>query len=273
MAGTPTHAGCFHRFVQAPDGSTVCSKCGAVMPPVEVVPGPAGKRPLAKRIVSDRAFVLLAVLIGAVLAAIFLPKVLGRVPAPEPSAEKPQVINLAQEPEQTMLEKHTLLTKGQGFTLLALARYRICARVMEKSVNGGYGPTMKNIYPIDVALAWGDFAITDYDRYLEYEYLEDKNKTRTFWMASRDNTAPPIPFEYIGTHFSNNHVCPANENIYNAVARLKKKQDVIMEGYLARTTLYDSEPYDSSLTRGDDGPGACESFYVEKIQVGQEVYK
>ncbi|MBU4179087.1 MAG: hypothetical protein KJ625_03985, partial [Actinobacteria bacterium] len=78
---------------------------------------------------------------------------------------------------------------------------------------------------------------------------------------------------YVMSHLSNNHVCPATENIYNALVRLKKGQEMLLQGYLVRAQAADGRVMSSSLTRDDDEGGACECFYVERLQVEDKVYE
>lgn len=73
---------------------------------------------------------------------------------------------------------------------------------------------------------------------------------------------------------SNNHVCPASRNLYNAVKSLKKGDVVLLQGYLASSVGVNGQRIlSSSLTRDDTDAGACEAFYVQRLQVGYQVYK
>ena len=75
------------------------------------------------------------------------------------------------------------------------------------------------------------------------------------------------------THVSNNHIFPANENIYNAVAGLEKDGEVLLSGYLVDVMDFEGNRMTTSMTRSDSDAGACECFYVNYVQVGGRVYE
>lgn len=46
-----------------------------------------------------------------------------------------------------------------------------------------------------------------------------------------------------------------------------------VRGLLVNARRDDGFYWNSSLSREDDGPGACELVWVEEIQIGREVYR
>ena len=64
--------------------------------------------------------------------------------------------------------------------------------------------------------------------------------------------------------FSNNHIIPSSTEIRSQVFGLKKGDKVRLSGYLV-TVRYGGIQLVSSSTRSDFGDGACEVFYVTKV--------
>jgi hypothetical protein len=86
------------------------------------------------------------------------------------------------------------------------------------------------------------------------------------WLMFQISADAPWGGGYFNAHVSNNHVCPASENLYNALMSLK--------GYLAVSYSPGGQRVlGSSLSRSDTDAGACEAFFVQKLRVGDEVYK
>ena len=55
---------------------------------------------------------------------------------------------------------------------------------------------------------------------------------------------------------------------------VKDGDNVYLEGFLAESEREDGEPIlSSSMARNDTAAGACECFYVTRLQVGDKVYK
>jgi hypothetical protein len=209
---------------------------------------------------------LLSATVGAYKGAEFL---FDRPAVSTVSTENLSIVNLLEEPEQTMLEEARLLyERNDGFQVYAIAEYKIQGIVLEKSVNEKYGG--ESIYPIDVAIIWGEQAKTNYKKYLDTHYTNTiTNTNRTLWVTLKKDAPNGWSLDEITNHISNNHISPANANIYKAISSLKDGDVVILEGYLLRTEWY-GHTKDSSLSRTDSD---CEDFYVEKIQIGNTVFQ
>jgi len=77
-------------------------------------------------------------------------------------------------------------------------------------------------------------------------------------------------------HSANNHIVPVNENVGRAVKSVKKKDAVVLEGYLVNIQgSYKGRDvrWNSSLSRTDTGNGSCELFYVTKVRIESKVYE
>ena len=231
---------------------------------------PAHARKGSTAIKAVAAATILLVFAAAVYAAFFRDS----TPAPIPNGEIPGAIDVLQEPEQIPVENGEVIHEREDhLKYTAVAEYRISAKVMAVAVNCDFGESSSG-FPIDLALVWGKLATTDYDEFLEYSH--DNIWIDNQWLNVRyrgDSLPDGMTGAYAMSHISNNHVFPASGNIYNALVRLRKGQEVLLEGYLVFTTPVDGRGMNSSLTRDDMDGGACECFFVEKLQVEEDVYE
>ena len=234
------------------------------------VPEPAQGRGGSTVIKAVAAATILLVLAAAVYAIFFR----NSTPAPIPTGETAEAINIQQDPEQILIEKGEIIHEREDhLEYIALAEYRISAKVMAIVVNRDYGESRSG-FPIDLALVWGKLATYDYDEFLDYTH--DKIWIDNQWLnVSYGNDSLPdgMTGAFVMSHISNSHVYPASENIYNALVGLKKGQEVLLEGYLVSTKPVDGRGMSSSLPRDDQDAGACECFYVERLQVEDKVYE
>ena len=147
-----------------------------------------------------------------------------------------------------------------GYDLTAVAAYALSARVLHTK---HYWADGNDLVPYDVALGWGrmsDQAVLDQhkisqsNRFFFYEWQHE----------------PPIPLPEIVCHAANNHVIAANSAVAAAIGRLRRGQFVQMRGYLVNVTRPDGFHWNTSLSRTDNGNGACEIFYVESINVSDD---
>lgn len=207
------------------------------------------------------------------LVVLFGIKLANRVPAPVASGAAGE-IDIMNDPVQREMTNAGPVynVAGRGMAV-PLASYSIAAKVMGVHIDRRFEQD-ESLFPIDLALIWGKVAQTDYDKYIEYHFdnLWIYNQWLEFQVDPEKQPAS-ISDADILYHISNNHIFPANKNIYNAVANLKHNQKVLMQGYLVRATNANGATMLSSLSRQDEGAGACECFFVTKIQVGDHAYQ
>lgn len=184
-------------------------------------------------------------------------------------ASKPFFMDTS-SPMQDDSHKYALINMmgdGYKFTIEPLAEYRAGVMVAGKEhySEGWQG----KIAPYDLIFVWGDLAEPEFDHYMDY------------WQSDRRyyyQFGPESPFDtrFASTHSSNNHIIPANENVLKGIERIREKQGVILEGYLVNINgeYRGGEFYwRTSLTRKDTGDGSCEVFYVERVQIGEDVFE
>ena len=179
---------------------------------------------------------------------------------PRPALRHPPGVLVAAEPEQHLISGRPLPVQ-RGWTLTAAATYTIHARVLHTR---RYWDDGSALVPYDVALGWGpmsDQAVLD--------RLKISQSTRFMFYQWADT--PPIPGKEIGCHSSNNHIIAASPEVAAAIRKLRVGQIATLHGYLVNATGPDGGHWNTSLSRTDDGPGACELFYVESALAEDDV--
>ncbi|MFZ4403052.1 MAG: hypothetical protein ACOYOK_03030 [Pseudobdellovibrionaceae bacterium] len=149
-----------------------------------------------------------------------------------------------------------ILYKNQ--ILQPLADYKIKGRLL--SAEKYWLDATADISPIDLCLGWNHLS--------DSTYLEDltisQNSRFCFYRYNSEFSLNP---EEIKVSISNTHIIPANAVIKKQVDRLRIGQVVELSGQLVRVDQRNGQEWMSSLTRDDEGPGACEIMYVTNIRI------
>ncbi len=179
---------------------------------------------------------------------------------PQSALRHPPGVLIAAEPVQRLIAAQPL-GDVHGFQLTAVATYVIQARVLRTK---RYWADGADLVPYDVALGWGpmsDQAVLD--------RLDVSQGNRFFFYEWQNE--PPIPEREIACHAANHHVIAANPQVAGVIRKLRAGQVVKLRGYLVNATKPDGFRWPTSLTRTDTGNGACELFYVEAAEAGNDV--
>jgi len=204
-----------------------------------------------------------------VLIMLFL-SLLSGCERPKMTGVETDEIDTSQDPVQTPYKADEPIikeVKKGHFTIIPVAEYKISGVVVGK---GAYSSDWDGeISPVDLAIAWGKLAEPGSNWYVTY--------TQGYrWYFYQYKPESPFDNAYIICHSSNNHIIPANENIRRAVKAVKKKDKVVLEGFLVNLKgIYKERPvtWNTSLSRTDSGNGSCELFYVSKVRIDTEVYE
>jgi len=189
---------------------------------------------------------------------------------PEPTEVEHGEIDASQDPIQTSTDQKDIIVleiEDGIFELTPMAAYKASVMVMSKETYS-YG-WMGKVVPIDLALAWGKLIEPEYDKHIDYSQGD------RYYFFEYDSESP-LNAGYIGKHSANHHIIPATENILKALKSIKKKQKVVLEGFLVylRGTYKGEEVFwNSSLKRDDHGDNACELFFVDRVRIGNYVYE
>lgn len=157
-------------------------------------------------------------------------------------------------PLQTPVPAHIAPVQLEAALLMPRAGFSIDARVLSTRLyRTGRESTLS---PIDLALGWGpmrDDALLD-----QFEFEQSAR------FLSYGLERPPVGLTYddITVSAANMHVIPADRTVANALKRLRPGDRVRVDGWLVDAESADGWRWPTSLTRADNGAGACELIYV-----------
>lgn len=171
--------------------------------------------------------------------------------------DHPPGVLVPREPVQGELIERPRAYPVGDWTLTPLATYRIDARVLSKK-RYRFDATA-DISPYDLLLGWGPMSDS---AVLQSLHLSQGNRFgRWRWSCE-----PPLPPSEINRHAANTHLIPANDAVLGRISSLRPGSLVRIEGELVEARHpRGGRPWRSSLTRTDQGAGACEIIYVRSI--------
>jgi hypothetical protein len=179
-------------------------------------------------------------------------------------------IDTSQDPVQMSYASDQPIIKefrSGRFTMIPLAEYKISGVMVSKKT---YSSNWDGkVSPIDLAIAWGKLAEPENDRYITYSQGYR-------WYHYKWREGSPVDHSYVISHSSNNHIIPANENIYRAIKTIKAKDRVVLKGLLVNlkgTYKGQTVTWNTSLSRTDTGNGSCELFYVTYVRIETKIYE
>jgi hypothetical protein len=168
----------------------------------------------------------------------------------------PPGVLVDKDPVQTPIGPDDKPFEYGHFHLQPLAHFVIDARVLHRKIYRY--DRQAALVPVDLAVGWGpmsDQAVLD--------QLEISQSARFFWYQWQRQ--PPIPREQIVSHATNLHLIPADRAIARKCSSLRSGNLVHLSGLLVEATGPEIGTWRSSLSRTDDGNGACELVWVEEI--------
>ncbi|MHC1685391.1 MAG: hypothetical protein AB6733_21030 [Clostridiaceae bacterium] len=211
---------------------------------------------------------IFVIVIGLVIY--FGHSIYSKINGPNLSNTATEKVNIENEPIQSKIKNINKINKNiddMKIIISPVVNYSISAEV--KSTEDYSSGWNSKISPVDLALAWGKLNDKNVDKYISYS---QSNR----WCYYTYKEECPVDSSYIDTHSSNNHIIPANDNLWRAAKAVKKGDVVKLDGYLVNVQCDangQNFTWNSSTTRNDTGDGACEVFYVNEITIGDKVYK
>lgn len=205
-----------------------------------------------------------------VAVSVFFLLILSGCDRPHLSGTETEEIDLSRDPLQTpcfSAEPITKETEDGLLTLTPVAGYKVSGVVVSRKAYGDGWESQ--ISPIDLAIVWGKLAESEYDRYIEYS---QENR----WYFFRYKEGSPFDHDFVVTHSGNHHMIPDTGNVHRALQLIRKKDKVVLEGYLVNVKgTYKGRAvfWNTSLSRSDTGNGSCEIFYVSKVRIDTKVYE
>jgi hypothetical protein len=158
-------------------------------------------------------------------------------------------------PVQVDLPAPAILQRG-AFTLRTRAHFDVTARVLAREDYDH--DALAPLVPVDLALGWGR--------------MSDSAVLATIDIAQADRfyywhtPAFAIPRDEIARSSANMHMIPADPAIDRALHRVRPGQVVHIDGFLVDVDRSDGVYWRTSMTRDDEGAGACEIIYVESLR-------
>lgn len=175
--------------------------------------------------------------------------------------------------------------KKNTFVLKRMAEYSITGLTVATNTNFFLRDVLRTDFDevclMDIGLVWGDIASTNFvKKYLNLKSKKTLGQSRTLFVSTKKNFRDSgIQWEYAKTHISHTHLIPANTNVMSALLKVKKYNNVKLDGYLVDiyTDMGDVISR-TSLSRADNNPrsrgsGACEIMYVTKVQIERKIYE
>ncbi len=155
----------------------------------------------------------------------------------------------------------TLLSNGEQFefrgaTLTKVASYIITGRVL--STRQYYSGLETKVSSVDLALGWSllaESAIVDQLNFMQ-------NDRRLYYQSK---SLIPLTTDQIAANSSNNHIIAANDGVEDTIEGLQKDDVITLRGYLVNVRYGDNWHWDTSLSRTDEGDGACEIMFVTEV--------
>ncbi len=165
---------------------------------------------------------------------------------------------IAPQPPVQEILKDAPVFEFKNHAITPLARIAIQARVL--STKTYWFDSSSKLSPIDLALGWGSMSdsivlsklrVTQSGRWYEYSWKND----------------PPLDPAIISVCSANMHMIPSTPEIRKKLLSIHRGDIVEIVGLLVAISGSDGFKWSSSLTRTDQGGGACEVVYVESLEI------
>jgi len=166
-----------------------------------------------------------------------------------------QELSHARPPIQQDFNGSLTPIRAGEFWLTPVAGFEIEARVLSRK-NYRFGQEAR-LSPMDLAVGWGPMAQDDV-----LEHISIRQSGRFGYWSARDL---PIPSREINHSFANIHIIPAGEEIAADLRQIGQDENIRLAGYLVNVHTDNGWRWDTSLTRTDTGPGACEILLVTRV--------
>ena len=169
----------------------------------------------------------------------------------------PPGVLITEEPEQTPVTPNDQPLATGAFQLQPLAHFSLKARVLHRKIYRY--DRQAALVPVDLAVGWGlmsDQAVLD--------RLEISQSARFFWYEWHGQ--PPVAREQIVSHATNLHLIPSSRDLASRCKSLRSGELIYLRGLLVEAHGPGIGTWRSSLTRMDDGNGACELVWLEELE-------
>lgn len=145
---------------------------------------------------------------------------------------------------------------GIKYTITPVTSYEISAKV--KSIK--LYQDNNRLSQMDICAVWGELA--------SESNLSYSQRSRFCYVdAIGDIQIDKERFGFLSTYkLSNNHIIPANDTISSDLNTIKVEDNIKLTGYLVNVDGDEGYQWKTSLSRHDEGYGACEIIYVTEVK-------
>ncbi len=170
--------------------------------------------------------------------------------------KRPRGVLAVEEPEQNLISQPRPWPY-KNYQITPLADFHLHARVLmtERYWLGREA----QLSPVDLTVGWrlmSDQAVLD--------QLEIYRGYREFYWRPKTSHWP-APHADITAHVANMHMIPANDEIESSLKSIRPGNLIDLRGFLVLAQAADGWNWRSSLSRTDEGAGACELIWVERL--------
>jgi hypothetical protein len=161
-------------------------------------------------------------------------------------------------PIQINLESSKVLDL-KGYTIATKAEFKMTARVLaEERYHFDDGA---DLVPVDLALGWLEMS----DQSVLDELKISQSRRFYFWKTRGNDL--PVQRDKIEHNSANMHMIPSTEEIEKTLKVIERGDIISFEGYLADISHKNGFSRHTSMTRTDNGPGACEIVYLTALNI------
>ncbi len=187
--------------------------------------------------------------------------------------------DLIPAPVQTNMKKLSFVeeVRGTKVTISKIAEYDITGKVEAlqyyntNAIASLLSFKGNNIYdylsPLDLTLTWGELALKENSGHITMDQYY-MNSQRIVWWKCDNELLKKYDKQFINSHLSNNHLISLNNGIRSELAKVKIGQIVRIKGFLVGLEANDGSHWGpSSISRTDEGNGACEIILIEDFLI------
>jgi hypothetical protein len=139
-------------------------------------------------------------------------------------------------------------------SLTKMASYEVKAVVKSKK---NYKDEMYPLVPMDFVLAWDLLNKKAVDEHIKYW---QKNR----WYYYECDSDSIVDLTFVQNNSSNHHLIPATAKVWDQLRKVRQNEYIELKGFLVNIN-YNGRALNTSLSRTDQGAGACEIMYVTKV--------
>lgn len=168
---------------------------------------------------------------------------------------RPPGVLVADEPDQRDIA-NGIPFQYKNFRITPLADFHLRARVLMRERY--WLGREAELAPVDLTLGW---RLMSDQRVLDQ--LEIYRGFRSFYW--RPKAQAQASHEDIASHVANMHMIPATDGVDSTLKSIRPGNLIDLDGYLVLAETAGGWSWRSSLSRTDEGPGACELVWIEKL--------